>query len=65
VAADAREPVERFAKEIAPLVTCGPQGVTGYAAGRPRVLPVFGYWPTLVARSRVTPSFRILNAAPP
>jgi len=65
VAADAREPVERFAKEIAPLVTCGPQGVTGYASGRPKVLPIFGYWPTLVPRSAVAPSFRILNGARP
>jgi hypothetical protein len=65
VAADAKEPVERFAREIAPLVTCGPQGVTGYASGRPRVLPVFGYWPTLVARSAVAPSFRILDPARP
>jgi hypothetical protein len=65
VAAAEREPVERFAREIAPLVTCGPQGVTGYAAGRPRVLPVFGYWPTLVARSAVKPSFRILGEGPP
>jgi hypothetical protein len=65
VAADAREPVERFAKEIAPLVTCGPQGVTGYASGRPRVQPIFGYWPTLVPRSAVAPSFRIQNGARP
>jgi len=65
VAADTKEPVERFAREIAPLVTCGPQGVTGYAGGRPRVLPIFGYWPTLVARSAVAPSFRILEGARP
>jgi hypothetical protein len=61
VAADAREPVERFAKEIAPLVTCGPQGVTGYASGRPKVLPVFGFWPTLVPKSLVTPSYKVVN----
>jgi len=65
VAADAREDVERFAKEMAPLVTCGPQGVTGYAAGRPRVMPVFGFWPTLVARSAVAPSHRILDGSRP
>jgi hypothetical protein len=54
VAADGREPVESFTREIAPLVTCGPQGVTGYAQGRPKVLPVFGYWPCLIERDRVT-----------
>ncbi|HEY1412989.1 MAG TPA: acyclic terpene utilization AtuA family protein, partial [Rhodopila sp.] len=60
-AADAREPVEAFAKEIAPLVTCGPQGVTGYATGRPAVLPIFGYWPCLVDRSLVKPEVKLLN----
>ncbi len=55
VAADTKEPVERFTKEIAPLVTCGPQGVTGYATGRPKVLPIFGYWPCLISKSLVKP----------
>lgn len=45
--------VERFAQEIAPLVTSGPQGTTGYAGGRPKPTPVFGYWPCLIARERV------------
>jgi hypothetical protein len=62
VAADTRGPVERFAKEIAPLVTCGPQGVTGYASGRPKVLPIFGYWPTLIPKRSVKPAFNILNS---
>jgi len=61
VAADRKEPVERFTREIAPLVTCGPQGVTGYASGRPKVMPVFGYWPCLVDRARVQSAFEILN----
>jgi acyclic terpene utilization AtuA family protein len=53
--------VERFAKEIAPLVTSGPQGVTGYATGRPRVRPVFGYWPCLVPCERVTPQVEVMT----
>ncbi|MCF6283895.1 MAG: DUF1446 domain-containing protein [Candidatus Hydrogenedentes bacterium] len=53
VAHSEKEAVERFAKEIAPLVTSGPQGTTGYAGGRPRPTPVFGYWPCLIARDRV------------
>src|SRR5262249_4167414 len=28
--------VDRFGKEIAPLVTSGPPGITGFAGGRPR-----------------------------
>jgi hypothetical protein len=60
VAADTQEPVKRFTREIAPLVTCGPQGVTGYASGRPKVMPVFGYWPCLIPRSAVKPLWQML-----
>ena len=60
VAADTKEPVERFTREIAPLVTSGPQGVTGYATGRPKVLPIFGYWPCLIDRRLVEPQTKIL-----
>jgi hypothetical protein len=45
-----REALERFAKELAPLITSGPPGLAGYASGRPAVRPVFAYWPTLVPR---------------
>lgn len=65
VADDAREPVERFTREIASLVTCGPQGVTGYASGRPSVVPIFGYWPTLVPRTSVMPAFRLVDEGRP
>ena len=58
VAADTREPVERFTREIAPLITNGPQGVTGYATGRPKVLPIFGYWPCLIDRAAVVVSVK-------
>jgi len=61
VAADTKDPVDRFTKEIAPLVTCGPQGVTGYASGRPKTFPVFGYWPCLIERTLAQPQIRILN----
>jgi hypothetical protein len=48
-----RDIVEGFTRQIMPLITCGPPGVTGYAEGRPTVREVFGYWPTLIARSSV------------
>jgi hypothetical protein len=54
-----REVVERFSKELVPLVTTGPQGTTGYFAGRPRVQEVFAYWPCLVSKSRVTPRVEV------
>ncbi len=56
-----RKIVERFSRELASLVTCGPQGVTGYATGRPKVRPVFGYWPCLIDRSSVQPSYYFLD----
>ena len=61
VAAERKDDVERFTREIAPLVTCGPQGVTGYATGRPKVLPIFGYWPCLIARARVRPEWSFVT----
>lgn len=48
-----REKVERFGKEIAPLVTAGPPGVTGFAGGRPKPQEVVAYWPALLAREEV------------
>jgi hypothetical protein len=45
--------VERFGKEIAPLVTGGPPGVTGFAGGRPKPQEVVAYWPALLAREEV------------
>ncbi len=46
-----RAAVERFCRELAPLVTAGPPGIVGYTAGRPTPRPAFGYWPALVPRS--------------
>ncbi len=45
--------VERFGKELAPLVTAGPPGVTGFAGGRPKPQTVVAYWPALLAREEV------------
>ncbi len=50
-----REAVECFARQFAPLITSGPAGLAGYAAGRPQVRPVFAYWPTLVEKRLVEP----------
>jgi len=46
-----RAAVERFCRELAPLVTSGPPGIAGYASGRPSPRPAFGYWPALVPRT--------------
>ena len=62
VADQRQEALECFAKEIAPLVTSGPQGVVGYTSGRPSVRPVFGYWPCLVDVSAVHPDVQLLKS---
>ena len=49
-----REVVKKFTREIASMVTAGPQGITGYSSGRPKVRPIFGFWPCLIDRSLVT-----------
>jgi hypothetical protein len=54
-----REAVERFTREIAPLITSGPAGLAGYATGRPQVRPVYSYWPTLVPKSLVQPKVEV------
>lgn len=61
VAAPSREAVERFSRELMPLVTAGPPGTTGYAEGRPKVHPVFRYWPCLIDRDRVAPAARMIE----
>jgi hypothetical protein len=53
--------VEEFARQMVPLVTRGPQGVTGYADGRPQVHEIFGYWPTLIDRRLVRPTVELLE----
>ncbi len=50
-----REAVERFTAEIAPLITSGPPGLAGYAAGRSPVRQVLAYWPALIPRDLVEP----------
>jgi len=59
---DARKAaVERFTKELAPLVTSGPPGVTGYTSGRPQVREVLAYWPALIAKSAVQADMRLIR----
>ena len=54
-----RDPVERFTREIAPLILAGPPSVTGFAGGRPRVQEVMAYWPALVDRNVVERDVRV------
>ena len=46
--------VNRFGKEIAPVITNGPPGVTGFAGGRPKAQEIVAYWPTLIPKHFIT-----------
>ena len=59
VRARERAPVERFTREIAPLVLTGPPSVTGFAGGRPAVEEVVAYWPALIDRRQVEGGVRV------
>jgi len=62
VRARERAPVERFTRELAPLVLNGPPSVTGFAGGRPKVEEIVAYWPALIPKREVTPHVEILRA---
>ncbi|HXQ29242.1 MAG TPA: acyclic terpene utilization AtuA family protein [Gemmatimonadales bacterium] len=60
VRAPERAPVERFTRELAPLILNGPPGVTGYAAGRPKVQEIVAFWPALIDRRAVEAKVEVI-----
>jgi hypothetical protein len=54
-----RAAVDRFTKELAPLVLNGPPVVTGLGGGRPRVEEIVAYWPALIPKREVTPEVTV------
>jgi hypothetical protein len=60
VRSEDRKAVERFTKEIAPLVLTGPPGVTGFAGGRPKVEEIVAYWPALIPKKEIRPLVDII-----
>ncbi len=54
--------VERFTREIAPLVLNGPPTVTGFAGGRPKVEEIIAYWPALIPKGEVEPVISVIEA---
>jgi hypothetical protein len=57
-----RASVERFTRELAPLILNGPPSVTGFAGGRPKVEEVVAYWPALIDKRVVTPVVTVEGA---
>src|SRR6185295_13636769 len=56
-----RKAVERFTKEIAPLVLTGPPGVTGFAGGRPKVEEIVAYWPALIPKEEIVAHVEVID----
>jgi len=56
-----RAAVERFTREIAPLVLNGPPSVTGFAGGRPKVEEIVAYWPALLDKRAVSTAVTIVE----
>ena len=56
-----RKSVERFTRELAPLVLNGPPSVTGFAGGRPKVEEIVAYWPALVDKAVVQTNVEVLS----
>jgi hypothetical protein len=56
-----KQSVERFTREVAPLILNGPPTATGFAGGRPRVEEVIAYWPALLPKSEVTPLVEVIE----
>ena len=60
VRGDDKSAVERFTREIAPLVLNGPPSVTGFAGGRPKVEEIVAYWPALVDKKVLSTKVEIV-----
>jgi hypothetical protein len=50
-----RAAVDRFTREMIPLVLSGPPTGTGYGEGRPAVREVVAFWPALAPRDEIRP----------
>ncbi|MBK8150076.1 MAG: DUF1446 domain-containing protein [Acidobacteria bacterium] len=54
--------VERFTKELAPLILTGPPAVTGFAGGRPKVEEIMAYFPALIPKSLIETDVTVIEA---
>jgi hypothetical protein len=56
-----RKPVDRFTRELIPLVLNGPPGATGFGEGRPPVREIVAYWSALLPREEITTSVEVIS----
>jgi hypothetical protein len=57
-----RKAVDRFTRELVPLVLNGPPGATGYGEGRPAVREIVAYWSALVPREEIATRVEVVAA---
>ncbi|MCK5033632.1 MAG: DUF1446 domain-containing protein [Calditrichia bacterium] len=53
--------LERFSREIIPLVLTGPPSVTGFGGGRPKVREIVAYWPALLKKGIIEPKVEVIE----
>jgi hypothetical protein len=56
-----RKAVDRFTRELIPLVLSGPPTGTGFGEGRPPVREVVAYWPALIPRELIQTSVEVVE----
>src|SRR5580704_16995643 len=56
-----RKAVDRFTRELIPLVLNGPPGATGFGEGRPAVREVVAYWPALIPREEIVTRVEVVE----
>lgn len=54
-----RKAVDRFTRELIPLVLSGPPTATGFGDGKPPVREIVAYWPALVPREEIRTSVEV------
>jgi hypothetical protein len=56
-----RKAVDRFTRELIPLVLNGPPGATGFGEGRPPVREIVAYWSALIPREEIRTKVEVIR----
>ncbi|MGA3239829.1 MAG: acyclic terpene utilization AtuA family protein [Bryobacteraceae bacterium] len=56
-----RKALDRFTRELIPLVLNGPPGATGFGEGRPAVREIVAYWPALIPREEIVTRVEVVE----
>lgn len=56
-----KKSVDRFTRELIPLVLNGPPGATGFGEGRPAVREIVAYWSALIPREEILTKVELID----